>query len=517
VERLDGTALRAWAGAATRALAAARARVDAVNVFPVPDSDTGTNVHLTVAGGAEAVAAAARGARDGGRAEPGAGEVAAVFARGALLSARGNSGVIVSQYLAGLAAALPPSAGPLELADALGAAARSAREAVADPQEGTVLTLAQVVADAAVRSARAGATLADVLGASVGEARGALARVSAEHPVLRAAHVVDAGACALLVLLDALARVAADRGDDEPDLGWLPEPPAHVHGHSGAGADGGAYEVMLLVRAPGQHGDVDLAPVLRARMQDVGDSVAVVGSAGLWHVHVHTDDPARAITDAAVGSREQVVVRLLAGRTSAGLPAELGVVACTGSVDLAHALASLGAVTLVRCDGAGVSERHLVRAVTDTGAARVVVLPGDAATAATATAAVPALRAAGTTLEVAPACDELRVTVAALALAGSAPGGSDARVAASARSLDRVRAAVVVDPDPRGARAALDALLAEPGRDRVPETLTLLTGRDVPAAVRTELEAYVAERHPDLALLGAGPADGVPSYWWGVE
>lgn len=545
MERLDGTALRAWAAAATTALAAARARVDAVNVFPVADSDTGTNVYLTVAGGSESLATD----------DPGAGAVARRFAHGALLAARGNSGVIVSQYLAGLARSLPASAGPVDVARALTSAADAARQAVAEPQEGTVLTLAGVVARSATEAADRGAGLADVLAAALGDGHAALGRISAEHPVLRAAHVVDAGACALLVLLDALGRVVAGQGDVAPDLGWLPAAGAHardgadavdrtvthatgVHptGTHGPADGGGAYEVMLLVRAsrdtgapsaePGADrapdgapdGAPDLAPELSARMQALGDAVAVVGGEGLWHVHVHTDDPGAAVAGAALGARDQVVVRMLVDRAVTGLPTDLGVVACTGSVDLAGPLASLGAVTLVRCDGAAVSERHLVRAVTDTGTAHVAVLPGDEATAALAHRCAETLAAAGVRLDVLPALDELRVTVGALALAGSDPGaGAEARVAACLRSLRGLRTSEVRDPAPASALAAVDALLTDRSGTPRAETLTLLTGPDVPPSARTELEERVAERHPELTVLGAGPADGVPSYWMGVE
>ena len=89
-------------------------------------------------------------------------------------------------------------------------AARAAREATVEPQEGTVLTLADVVAGAATTAADAGADLPTTLAEAVAEALRALGRISAAHPVLRAAHVLDAGACALLVVLDALARAAAD-------------------------------------------------------------------------------------------------------------------------------------------------------------------------------------------------------------------------------------------------------------------------------------------------------------------
>ncbi|GEA89370.1 DAK2 domain-containing protein [Cellulomonas cellasea] len=570
MERLDGTALRAWAAAATTALAAARARVDAVNVFPVADSDTGTNVYLTVAGGTEALTreepgsagpgAPPRGGegaasgddgaapsgdvpdgeapggpdRTGAGVEPGADVVARRFAHGALLAARGNSGVIVSQYLAGLARTLPATAGPVDLARALTSAAHAARSAVAEPQEGTVLTLAEVVARSATSAADRGMGLGDVLAAALADGHEALGRISAEHPVLRAAHVVDAGACALLVLLDALGRVVAGEGDGIADLDWLPAAGAHPHGRDatagpdgeaathGPGEGGGAYEVMLLVRssapADGPAPAPDLAPELSARMQALGDSVAVVGGDGLWHVHVHTDDPGRAVVEAALGARDQVVVRLLVDRAATGLPTGLGVVACTGSVDLAGPLASLGAVTLVRCDGAGVTERHLVRAVTDTGTSHVVVLPGDEATAGLARRCAEALAPAGLTVDVLPALDELRVTVGAIALAGSDPdAGAAARVESCLRSLRGLRTAEVTDPAPASALEAVDALLAGHTGPSGAETLTLLTGCDVTAAARAELEEHVAERHPQLTVLGAGPADGVPSYWMGVE
>ena len=130
-------------------------RIDAVNVFPVADSDTGTNVLLTVVGGADAVDARP-GGRGGGR------DVARAFARGAMRAARGNSGVIVSQYLTGFARALPDAGGTRATSRTrLAVAARAAREATAEPQEGTVLTLADVVAARAATAADAGADLRD--------------------------------------------------------------------------------------------------------------------------------------------------------------------------------------------------------------------------------------------------------------------------------------------------------------------------------------------------------------------
>ena len=122
-----------------------------------------------------------------------------LFARGAMRSARGNSGIIVSQYLTGFAHGLPSPLAPADVAQCLAAAARAARGSMQEPQEGTILTLADEVARSAATASDAGADLATMLGSVVADAHHALAAISAEHPVLRAAHVLDAGACALLV------------------------------------------------------------------------------------------------------------------------------------------------------------------------------------------------------------------------------------------------------------------------------------------------------------------------------
>ncbi len=524
---LDGTAVRAWALAAQEALAGARDRIDAVNVFPVADSDTGTNLHLTVAGGAAEVAAL-----PGEGVDEGADVAARAFARGALLAARGNSGVIVSQYLAGLAEALPARADGAQVAQALRAAATAALRAVADPQEGTVLTLARVMGEAAASASRAPGTepvdVAAVLRAATEQGRASLGPISARHPQLRAAHVLDAGACGLLVLVQALARVTAGREHEPADLDWLPVSGPQPH----AGPQGGgAYEVMLLVRpredaagegaGPGPEGG--LGSVLSARMQDVGDSVAVVGAEGLWNVHVHTDDPARAIAEAAVGARDQVVVRLLRpeqpGCGAGGRLGEQpvaptpGVVACTASPELAAALAAGGAVVVVRCDGAEVGARNLQRALTDAGSSRVVLLPGDASTADWARSAAHGL-APGVHVEVVEALDDLRVLVGLLALQGG-PGDGFTRLAGCSAALARLRTTRVDDPDAASLAAALDRLVAEHGAQ--PESLTVLLGRTVDGALAAGLEAYAADRHPGLASVVAGPVETLPGVWLGVD
>jgi dihydroxyacetone kinase-like predicted kinase len=424
-----------------------------------------------------------------------------------MLAARGNSGVIVSQYLAGFAGSLPDAPRPSDVAQALVAAARAARGSVADPQEGTVLTLADAVGARAAREAAAGATLGGLLEAVVADAHRGLARISAEHPVLRRAHVLDAGACALLVVLDALA--GAVRGDPPSPTApeWLPSRPFAV---DGGAAPGGSFEVMLLVR--GADGSVeDLGPELRTRMHALGDSVAVVGADGWWHVHVHTDDPERAVAEAAVGAREQVVVRLVdSPHGPAGLvdePGRWGLVACTASPRLAAWYATAGAVTVVRCPEAPVTAAHLVRAVADTGAASVAVLPGGAV--GTDVLAEVVAGEQGPVVEVLDAGDEVRAVVATLAFVGAAASSG---TLAAVTALGRVRVAAV-DGD---LVAGVEQLLAEDGRPG-DLSLTVVHRDDVGQATADSLAAVLGARTDGVEPVLVGPTGRGPAFLVGLD
>ncbi|NUU16449.1 DAK2 domain-containing protein [Cellulomonas humilata] len=505
MDQLEAVAVRDWAHAARSALDEARDRIDAVNVFPVADSDTGTNVLLTVIGGVDAVGLVPQGATPA--------EVARAFGRGALLAARGNSGVIVSQYLTGFARSLPAQAGAREVAHCLAVAGRAAREATVEPQEGTVLTLADVVSSAAATAADAGADLPTMLAEAVAEALRALGRISAAHPVLRAAHVLDAGACALLVVLDALARAVSDERPVQVPLDWLPTRGAH---HTSAELTGGAFEVMLLVSD--EHPVTDTGAELRRRMGDVGDSVAVVGGDGWWHVHVHTDDPAAAIAGAELGRREQVLVRLLAGAHAGGSALtgradgleRWGVVACTAAPDLAAWYASSGAVVLVRCPEAPVRSVHLERAVTDTGATHVVLLPGSGATPDE----VAALAAPGTVIERLGATDELRAVVASLALAGAGPTAQGC--AAARAALARLDVHAVEVASTRTVSDAVDALVGAP-RPVPAESLTVLLQGAPGDGLVDGLVDHLAAHHPGVEATVVGPTGRGPALVLGLD
>lgn len=455
----------AWVSGARTGLVGARGRIDAVNVFPVADADTGTNAWLTVEGGGRAVdellAATSPGGAGPDREELGPETVLVAFARGAMLSARGNSGVILSQWLAGFVRrARHHDDGPARvLAAALRDAARAARVALADPQEGTVLTLADEVAQAAALAADAGAPVEDVVAQAASAGHQALARISATHPVLRRAHVPDAGACALLVVVDALVGAVTREPARDPAQ-WLPERAAphtehrtaehRTAGHDTAdetddetgdvlvaehAAGGGAFEVMLVVQAPHQ----DLGDHLRDALAAVGDSVAVVGADGWWHAHVHTDEPVAAIDACAAGAREQVVVRRL-DVVDAALgprPDGWGLVVVTASPGLAAWYATAGAVVVVRCPEAPVSAVHVRRAVEDArdeSGHAVLVVPGGAVAADELEAL---LELDG--VEVLGADDEARAAVATLAFVTA----GTAAAAAAALATGRVRVAAL--------------------------------------------------------------------------
>ncbi|MBO3093888.1 DAK2 domain-containing protein [Cellulomonas dongxiuzhuiae] len=485
---LDGDAVRAWALGALTACRAARERIDAVNVFPVPDADTGSNVTLTVAGGAEAVAA------DPGDDGPAA--LLAAFARGAARSARGNSGIILSQWLVGLAAGLAQE-GPLAagaaaaLVTGLERAAGAARDAVPDPQEGTILTVAREVA-AHARRGVAGVTgsPADVLAAATDAARADLARLSAGHDVLRAARVVDAGACALLVVLDALVHTlrtgGGALGEADLDLAWLPRATPDVVAGC-APAAGGAYEVMMLVR-PTWPGADDLARAL----QEVGDAVAVVDAGGSRHAHVHCDDPAAAIALVPRTAREQVVVR----RVEEPAPAARGLVVLTASPGLSAWFATCGAVTLVGDDP---GSEQVARAAVDTCAGRAVVVAAGVGPTGGAPAGAP--------FDLLTAPGDGPAVVACLALVADPGVTPDA----GRDALRRLRAATPTGPET--VPAAVTALLPQvPGAQGV----TLVHGPGVdPAAARAAADALAAA-HPQLEVVVAGPAAGA-DWWVGVD
>jgi DAK2 domain fusion protein YloV len=257
-------------------LYAHRSTIDRLNVYPVADSDTGTNLARTV----DAVVAELDGAPDDL-----AGTCAAI-SHGSLMGARGNSGVILSQVLGGLASTLRGAdrITATTVAEGLRAASRAADQAVLNPVEGTILTVVRASADGAESAASAGGALPSVVLAARDAARAALASTPDLLPVLRDAGVVDAGGAGYVLFLDALAHIVAgepllDAPDDDAELTARLAPSSdHSHGEL-------RYEVMFICELADHRIDA-----FKQHWARLGDSIAVVGGDGRWNCHVHTND-----------------------------------------------------------------------------------------------------------------------------------------------------------------------------------------------------------------------------------
>ncbi|MCP2264331.1 hypothetical protein APR03_001667 [Promicromonospora thailandica] len=538
--RLDDAAVvRAWTRGAATALRRERAAIDRVNVFPVADADTGTNLYLTLREGLRAVEAA-----PGDTAGP---RLLAVLARAALLGARGNSGVILSEWLRGLAVAARHGG---TAADLLTRAATSARSAVERPAEGTILTAADAAA-AAARAAEAGPDAAGpdgrVVAAAAAAARTAARASREELDVLRTAGVLDAGALGLVLVLDALVAAVADGsgagsagsppggvsvvggsmdpvnldqlldGAAPPDLSPDDVPDAGASHGTGPGA----LELMFVLAGPGGDAAEPVAAGLRAALAAVGDSVVVVGGdtgtgAAVWQGHVHTDrlDEALAVAAEAArsGSLSQVHVRHLeaVGRH------EWGVVVATSAPAPAAELAHAGAVVLLTGGIGSVVEPlttdDVGRAAASTGARRVLYLGPEAAAPGAPGAVVPGpadTAAAGTgspsdvdevVAVVTPSDVHAVVALAALGtvLPLGVPHADDPAEPVDAPGVVAEAFAGLAVTTARGAGAA-EALRAAAGPGTT--VVTALLDTDVPADLPGRLAAVLAERAPEAELV----------------
>ena len=259
-----------------------RSELNRLNVYPVPDGDTGDNLLATLTVVVQALS--------GRTAHP---DVVEAIARGALLGGRGSSGVIVGQALIGFVRELPDPCGPAAFASALAAAAGKARAAVADPVEGTILTVAADAARQARETASASGTLEEVVRAAAEEGRRSLARTPDLLPALARAGVVDAGGLGYVLFLDALAEALT--GVVNPPI-VLAAPVLQAvasEREEGGRPVGPRYEVLCLLAADdGQVGS------LRERWLALGDTVAIAGGEGTWRCHVHTDDVVGALAAA---------------------------------------------------------------------------------------------------------------------------------------------------------------------------------------------------------------------------
>ena len=276
------------------ALIANKAVINALNVYPVPDGDTGTNMSLTL----ESVV--------DGLPEAGAtmAEVCQAVAHGSLMGARGNSGVIMSQILRGLTAGMSHSDNidGTTFAAALSAAATSAYGAVGNPVEGTILTVVRVAGERAQALADSGTTeLLPILDAARTGAAEALEQTPELLPVLAEAGVVDSGGTGLLLFFDAALNVVDGREIEVPvmpDGASVPTAPERPADDDHSALADLRYEVMFLLDAPD-----DKIENFKAAWAEIGDSIVVVGGDGIWNCHIHSNDIGASIEAAIDGGR----------------------------------------------------------------------------------------------------------------------------------------------------------------------------------------------------------------------
>jgi uncharacterized protein len=366
--------VRGLVGGALASLEASRGRIDDLNVYPVPDGDTGTNLTLTVRAVADAVASADPADRPA---------LAHSVARAALMGARGNSGVILSQIVRGVADVLaesPNGIDPALTARALRGASDAAYRAVRRPVEGTMLSVIRELAEEAERRAVEPEQLVDL----VRHGEEAVARTPEQLDVLREAGVVDAGGAGLVELLRGMAGVVTGEALPAAPTAEAPSGLEAVH------LEPSRYRYCTVFVVEGEALDRD---GLEARLEQLGDSLVVVGDETALKVHVHTDEPGSALSlGTAAGTIEGVEIanmheqqvqrerRLsLVPATTQAKTGVVAVVAGDGNRRLFESLAApVGTIRVVTGgQTANPSTAELVEALEDLDAEEAIVLPNN--------------------------------------------------------------------------------------------------------------------------------------------
>jgi fatty acid kinase len=496
----DRETLQAFARGALDSLELSRERIDDLNVYPVPDGDTGSNLTLTARGVVEALDRSAATDRTA---------LAREVTRAALMSARGNSGVILSQIVRGAAEVLgaAPALDMPTVTRAARGASDAAYAAVRAPVEGTMLTVVRELAEAA-ESASAG-TLAELLAFLVARGEESVARTPEQLDVLREAGVVDAGGAGLVELVRGLAAVAA---------GEAIEAPAEVPGVAVDAVHQELSRYRYCTTFVVEGDDLD-AVALERELDRLGDSLLVVGDPSALKVHVHTDDPGAALSLATrAGALEGVEIADMHRQTEereerllAALPA--------ARTSVRRLFEELGAERVVEGGQTmNPSTADLHEAIEGAGTDEVVLLPNNsnvvmaaeqAARVAgkpvqvVATASIPAGLAALVAFNAERSADEnadaMREALAGLATGEIAVASRDAST--NGVAVQEGEYLALLDGNAIASGAALEEVaraLVERLLERPRDVLTLLTGEGAPP-LNGLLDELAAE-HPELEL-----------------
>ncbi len=489
-------------------------------MFPVADSDTGTNLYLTM----EAAVQAA----DALPADASARDCLTALARGSLIGAWGNSGVILAQMIRGAVGALveadPETPGADLLAAALSRGTELAYTAVDRPTEGTMLTVLRAAADAAV-----GPDLGAAGIAAAAAAAQAVELTPLQLEVLALAGVVDAGGRGLSVLLDVLAsQVSGVTRMTPPPRSRLPVPDLRA---AGCEASNAGFEVMFLF-----DGDDAAAARLRADLSGLGDSLVVVGGDDLWNVHLHTDDCGAAL-EAAVRSGRPHAIRMTTLTPPAPSTGEAGrrgraVLALAAGPGLAKLLDEAGAAVLEVSPGVIPQTSALLEALRRPDADEIVLLPDHPDSRSACEAAAAQARGTGMTVSVLPTSASVQAlaalavhdpgrrfaedVVAMTAAAGATRHGAvliaatdamtSAGICAPGDVLGMIDGEVVMigtDPEEVGAEL-VERLLGGGG-----ELLTLIAGHELPEGASHRLAETLRRSRPEIECIvhDGGQAD----------
>lgn len=522
--------VRDWAHHALAGLAAARAHIDALNVFPVPDGDTGTNLYFTVEAATASVDECCA------EMEPSAADAARALARGALLGARGNSGVILSQILRGAGEVLAgnPILDGAAVERLLRRGSDLAYESVAHPVEGTILTVMRAASEGAAAAAAEGRSDAvSVLERALEAAEDALERTPALLDALRLAGVVDAGGQGLVVVLQGL--LGAVSGDPRPM-----RPPLTGGGVQGGvpAADltrheieqrysGPAFEVMYLLTA-----EDDQIPRLRESLDALGDSLVIVGGDGLWNVHVHVDDAGAAV-EAGITAGRPYRIRITHLSDAWAPEGERRLVAVSHGPGVLGLLRDAGVMVVSAEPGARPATSEFLEAIEQAHAHEVVLLPSDKDSTGVAELAAEQARGAGHRVAVIPTRSIVQ-SLAAVAV-HDPQSTFDDDVVCMTRAAGATRYAAVtvasravlttVGPCKEGDVLGLvDGDIAIIGSDPLSvaqemlggmvalggELVTLLFGSDADPALRDDLVAWLAQAHPLIEVIAH---DGGQPLW----
>ena len=522
VKSANGQDLREMLAAATSWLEKSAADIDALNVFPVPDGDTGTNMLLTMRSAIEEAYRAP---------DQSAAAVAQAIAKGALMGARGNSGVILSQIWRGLAQGLAEkdSFTGSDLAGALQQSSTMAYKGLSNPVEGTILTVVREAASVAQAQASSGSDdLQSVLEAAVDAASESVANTPNLLPVLKEAGVVDAGGQGLYTILEGALRYLRGEGEQmqfrKPQIIVSDIPATRLP--QMVAVDEVPYGYCTNVLLKGQGLDPDK---LRLKLKRKGQSLVVAGDESIIRIHIHTYEPGKILNYiGSLGTMHEISIRnmdeqhqdFLEMQREKAPAVDIAIVAVVSGDGLTEVFKSLGAVVVLGGQTMNPSTKDLLQAVELVVSDKVVILPNNKNIVLTANQ-VQSLTTK--TIEVVPTETIPQGVAALLAFDYEADLGTNVQLMGEAksavRSIEVTRAIRSTKLDGRKikkkqamgfldgnlvavsnmATGALNEVLAELDLDKA-EVITIYYGADTKPAEAEQISATVCQQHPQLQV-----------------